>query len=341
MRTAPGDRPAPSPFRRCHVDQAQPAITPPNASSVTTIPTATTSRPPRRAFAGGQLPAVLVFIGPALILIGALIVYPAIKTIINSFYRVNGIGFNAPQAFVGWQNYTSMLSDPNLQTAIKNNILWIVIVTPLTVVLGVIFAVLFDKVRYEAVAKSIVFVPMAISATAAGVIWRLMYADDPNVGTFNAILNWFHAGPISFLGNATFADWALFGAQIWMSLGFAVVVLSAALKSIPADINEAALIDGANPWQIFSRITVPLMMPTIMVIATLTMIGVIKIFDIIIVMTGGGPAGSTEVLATRMYTEAFKNVNTGYGSAIAVILLIAVLPVMALNIRRFQSEGAR
>jgi alpha-glucoside transport system permease protein len=182
---------------------------------------------------------------------------------------------------------------------------------------------------------------MAISATAAGVIWTLMYADDPNVGTFNAILNWIHAGPISFLGQANFADWALFGAQIWMSMGFAVVVLSAALKSIPADINEAALIDGANTWQLFSRITVPLMWPTITVIATLTMIGVIKIFDIVIVMTGGGPAGATEVLATRMYTEAFKNVNTGYGSAIAVILLIAVLPVMALNIRRFQSEGPR
>lgn len=298
-------------------------------------------RRPRRSALGDNLLTALAFVGPALLLIGFLIVYPAIKTIINSFYQVNGIGFNAPTSFVGWQNYSNMLSDPNLQTAIKNNILWLVVVTPVTVVLGVVFAVLFDKVRYESVAKSIVFIPMAISATAAGVIWTLMYADDPNVGTFNGILNWFHAGPISFLGNATFADWALFGAQIWMSMGFAVVVLSAALKSIPMDINEAAMIDGANAWQVFSRITVPLMWPTITVIATLTMMGVIKIFDIVIVMTGGGPAGSTEVLATRMYTEAFKNVNTGYGSAIAVILLVAVLPVMALNIRRFQSEGAR
>jgi alpha-glucoside transport system permease protein len=305
------------------------------------MPIATTRRSPRRSIGGGQLPTALIFIGPALILIGLLIVYPAIRTIYNSFYSVSGIGFNAPQVFVGWQNYSDVFTDPNIQTAIKNNILWIVVVTPLTVVLGVVFAVLFDKVRYEAVAKSIVFIPMAISATAAGVIWTLMYADDPNVGTFNAILNWFHAGPISFLGNGSFADWALFGAQIWMSLGFAVVVLSAALKSIPADINEAALIDGANSWQIFSRITVPLMWPTIMVIATLTMIGVIKVFDIVIVMTGGGPAGSTEVLATRMYEEAFKFFNPGHGSAIAVILLIAVLPVMALNIRRFQMEGQR
>lgn len=298
-------------------------------------------RRPRGSAFGGRLLTALAFVGPALVLIGFLIVYPAVKTVINSFYQVNGIGFNAPTSFVGWQNYTDMLSDPNLQTAIKNNILWLVVVTPVTVVLGVVFAVLFDKVRYESVAKSIVFIPMAISATAAGVIWTLMYADDPKIGTFNAILNWFHAGPISFLGTASFADWALFGAQIWMSMGFAVVVLSAALKSIPMDINEAAMIDGANAWQVFSRITVPLMWPTITVISTLTMIGVIKIFDIVIVMTGGGPAGSTEVLATRMYTEAFKNVNTGYGSAIAVILLIAVLPVMALNIKRFQSEGAR
>jgi alpha-glucoside transport system permease protein len=304
------------------------------------MPVALATAPRRRGQAGNYLTALL-FVGPSLLLIGFFIVYPAVRTIIDSFYQTIGIGVNAPEKFVGWDNYTNMLTDPAIQTAVKNNILWLVVVTPVTVVFGVVFAVLFDRVRYEAVAKSIVFIPMAISATAAGVIWRLMYADDPNVGTINAILGWISAGPIAFLGSANWANLALFCAQIWMSMGFAVVVLSAALKAIPTELNEAARLDGANNWQIFSRITVPLMWPTITVISTLTMIGVIKIFDIVIVLTGGGPAGSTDVLATRMYGEAFQNNAPGYASAIAVVLLIAVIPVMALNIRRFASESAR
>jgi alpha-glucoside transport system permease protein len=207
----------------------------------------------------------------------------------------------------------------------------------------VIFAVLFDRVRYEAVAKSIVFIPTAISATAAGVIWKLMYADDPHTGTINAILQRIipNFQGISFLGSTSFVNFALMGAQVWISLGFAVVVLSAALKAIPRDLTEAARIDGATELQIFRRITVPLMWPTITVIGTLTMIGVLKIFDLIYTMTGGGPAGASTVLALRMYLESFANANPGYGSAIAVVLLIAVIPIMALNIRRFQSAGSR
>lgn len=321
--------------------QGEPVVSPPNASSVSAIPGVIPTGPRRRGFAARRSLVILLFVGPALLLIGFLIVYPASKTIYNSFFTSAGIGYNAPLTFIGLGNYQNMLSDPGIQTAIKNNILWIVIVTPVTVGLAIVFAVLFDRVRYESVAKSIVFIPMAISATAAGVIWRLMYADDPHAGTLNAILSWLHHAPIPFLGNASFVNWALFGAQIWMGLGFGVIVLSAALKSIPSELIEAANLDGATGWQIFSRITVPLMWPTITVVATLTMIGVLKIFDIVYVMTGGGPAGSSEVLATRMYIESFKNANPGYGSAIAVVLLIAVIPVMAINVRRFQSESAR
>jgi alpha-glucoside transport system permease protein len=323
------------------MDQGQAAITPPTSSSVTAMPSAVTIAPRRRRGQAGNYLTALLFVGPALVLIGFFIVYPAIRTIIDSFYETIGIGVNAPQKFVGLDNYNNFLTDPAIQTAIKNNILWIVVVTPVTVALGVVFAVLFDRVRYEAVAKSIVFIPMAISATAAGVIWKLTYADDANIGTINAVLGWFHAGPIAFLGSAHWANVALFGAQIWMSMGFAVVVLSAALKAIPTELNEAARLDGANNWQIFRQLTVPLMWPTITVIATLTMIGVIKIFDIVIVLTGGGPAGSTDVLATLMYNQAFQSNNPGYAAAIAVVLLIAVIPVMALNIRRFKTESAR
>ncbi|MGI8968048.1 MAG: carbohydrate ABC transporter permease [Chloroflexota bacterium] len=315
-------------------------VAPPTSSSTTAIPTGTVTLR-RRSIDPKRHITTLFFLGPSLILICLMVVYPVIKTIINSLYTTTGIGVNAPTTFVGLDNYRSMLSDPNMHTAIANNIVWLVVVTPIVVIFGVIFAVLFDRVRYEAVAKSIVFIPMAISATASGVIWILMYADDPKVGTINALLGFAHAGPLSFLGDTSFVNFALFGAQIWMGMGFAVVVLSAALKSIPGELLEAARIDGANAWQIFSRITVPLMWPTITVIITLTMIAVVKIFDIIIVMTSGGPAGASEVLATRMFTEAFKNGNTNYGSAIAVVLLIAVMPIMALNIRRFRTEGSR
>lgn len=316
----------------------QPIISPPNRSSVSAVPSTMPLGPRRRGFRVGSYLTVLLFAGPALALIGLLVVYPTLKTIYLSFYQTLGIGFNAPQQFVGLANYSNFINDPIIQTALKNNVLWLVIVTPATVILGVLLAVLFDRVPYESVAKSIVFIPMAISATAAGVIWRLMYADDPHVGTVNAVLGWFHLGPFAFLGDPNFVNWALFAAQVWMSLGFAVIVLSAGLKAIPTELMEAAHLDGANEWQTFTRITVPLMWPTIAVISTLTMIGVIKVFDIVIVMTGGGPAGASDVLATRMYTEAFKNVNTGYGAAIAVVLLVAVIPVMALNIRRFRSE---
>jgi alpha-glucoside transport system permease protein len=288
-----------------------------------------------------QLSYVLLFVGPSVFLIGLLIVYPAIKTIYNSFTTTVGIGYNAPQQLIGFKNFSTMFSDPAVQTAIVNNLLWLVVITPVTVVLGVIFAVLFDRVSYEPIPKSIVFVPMAISATAGGVIWRLMYADDPNTGTINAVLGWVHISPFAFLGSTNVVNWALFGAQIWLSLGFAVVVLSAALKAIPKELTEAAKIDGAHELQIFRHITVPLIWPTVTVIITLTMIGVLKIFDIIYTMTGGGPAGASEVLATRMYTETFKNFNPGYGSAIAVVLLIAVLPIMAINIQRFRTEGPR
>ncbi len=322
--------------------QGQPLTTPPR-SSTTAVPGLTVAVRGRQRVEPRRLLSTLLFVGPALLLIAFFVVYPAIKTLILSFQTETGIGYNAPLQWVGFDNYTYMAQDDAIRTSIINNILWLVIVTPVTVVLGVIFAVLFDRVRYEAVAKSIVFIPMAISATAAGVIWYLMYAADVHVGTVNAILTHIipNFQPIAFLGTSSFVNFALMGAQIWTSLGFAVIVLSAALKAIPKELTEAARMDGAREFTIFRRITVPLMWPTITVIITLTMIGVLKIFDLVYTMTSGGPADASDVLALRMYIEAFKNANPGYGSAIAVVLLIAVVPIMAINIRRFSSDGAR
>jgi len=313
--------------------QGQPLTTPPR-SSTKVVPGLTVAMRGRQRFEPRRLLSTLLFVGPALLLIAFFVVYPAIKTLLLSFQTETGIGYNAPLQWVGFDNYTYMVQDDAIRTAIINNILWLVIVTPVTVVLGVIFAVLFDRVRYEPVAKSIVFIPMAISGTAAGVIWYLMYAADVHVGTINAILAHLipNFQPIAFLGTSSFVNFAL---------GFAVIVLSAALKAIPKELTEAARIDGAREFTIFRRITIPLMWPTITVIITLTMIGVLKIFDLIDTMTSGGPADASDVLALRMYIEAFKNANPGYGSAIAVVLLIAVVPIMAINIRRFSSDGAR
>lgn len=325
------------------MSQGPPLVTPPTGSSVTAVPGTAVALSGRRGLRSNRFLATLLFVGPALFLIAVLIVYPTIKTIALSLYTQSGIGYNVPLKFVGADNYTRLAQDDSMRTAIVNNLLWLVVVTPVTVVLGVIFAVLFDRVRYEPVAKSIVFVPMAISATASGVIWRLMYADDPNTGTVNAILS--HIIPnfqsISFLGESSFVNFALMGAQVWASLGFAVIVLSAALKAIPKDLTEAARMDGATELTIFRSITVPLLWPTITVIATLTMIGVLKIFDIVWTMTGEGPAGASAVLGTRMYFQSFQNGDYGYGSAIAVLLLVAVIPVMVLNIRQFRVQGQR
>ncbi len=306
---------------------------------------ATRSAPATRS-GGGRGSSWLVpilFVGPAVLLIAGLIVFPALRTIQFSFYEQTGRGLNAPLEFIGLENYKFMVEDPVIVKAIRNNILWLVLVTPLTIIIGVIFAVLFDRVRYESVVKSIVFVPMAISATATAVIWRLMYAPDPQVGTLNAFLDAVIPGfqPLSWLGQTNFVNFALMGAQLWAGAGFAVVILSAALKSIPTELTEAARIDGATELQVFRRITVPLLWPTITVIATLTMIGVLKVFDLVFTMTGGGPASASEVIATRMYKEAFPNASPGYGSAIAVVLMLAVLPIMAINIRRFAAEGNR
>ncbi|MDB5058814.1 MAG: ABC-type transporter, integral rane subunit [Chloroflexi bacterium] len=318
-------------------------VSPPAQSSASDGSGAVVTLPGRR-FRPARLLSPLLFVGPALLLIGVFVIYPSVKTIYYSFYtQSNAIGYNLPLVFTGFDNFANMWNDSAVRTAVINNLLWLIILTPLTVVLGVLLAVLFDRVRYEAVAKSIVFIPMAISATATGVIWRLMYADDPHVGTINAILGQFipNFQSISWLGNTNLVNFALMGAQLWASLGFAVIVLSAALKAIPGDLLEAARIDGATELQAFRHVTIPLMWPTITVIITLTMIGLLKIFDIVWTMTSGGPAGASEVIGTRMYTEAFKNGNTGYGSAIAVVLLIAVIPIMAINIRRFSSEGQR
>jgi alpha-glucoside transport system permease protein len=276
------------------------------------------------------------------------LVYPTFWTINLSFY--GGPGF-IPTRFVGWDNYTRLFTlDPYfLNTSVFpptgtviNNIIWLFLFTSLVVALGLVIAVMADKVRYESIIKSIVFMPMGISFTAAGLIWLFMYSPDPHFGIINAILNAFTGQRISFLGDTHWATFAIIIAAVWVWTGFCTVILSAGLKGIPSDIIEAARVDGANALQIFTNIQVPMISTTISVVIITMVINVIKVFDLIFIMGGnqGGPLGSARVIAFTQYVETFNNGRGGYGSAIAVIMMLTVIPIMIFNVRRFRSEEA-
>ncbi|MBC8249954.1 MAG: sugar ABC transporter permease [Anaerolineales bacterium] len=284
---------------------------------------------------GGLLP--WLYVGPVLLILAFFLVYPALNTVYLSLFDKRS------ENFVGLDNYVWALTSKDMLTAFKNNVLWLVLFTALTVSLGLVFAVLLDRVRYEAVAKSVIFLPMAISFVGAGVIWKFMYAFRPasaaQIGLLNGILrNFTNLDPIGWLVNRTTNNFALIVVGIWIWTGFCMVILSAAYKGIPKELIEAARVDGANEWQVFWGITLPMMKPTIAVVATTMVINVLKVFDIVYVMTNG--ALGTEVVANRMYKEMFHFRSFGRASAIAVILLLAIIPVMLVNIRRFREQEA-
>jgi alpha-glucoside transport system permease protein len=279
---------------------------------------------------------VLLFLGPALLLILIFLVYPVISTLRMSVDR--GLGGNFSR-FVGLDNYITLLQTPSFVGSIVNNVLWIIFYTGFVILFGLIIAVVAMRVRYEATIKAIVFLPMAIAATALGVIWAFVYALDPDVGLLNALLGVVHIGPISWLGDPTFVNAALIAVGIWGSTGFATVILSAALKGIPTEILEAARTDGANEIQIFARIIVPMVSLPISVLAVTLIVNVIKLFDIPYVMTQGGPGYASRVIAFEMYKQDFAAGQYGKAAAVAVVMLIILIPVMVFNVRRFRSSA--
>jgi alpha-glucoside transport system permease protein len=288
------------------------------------------SGPP--GFLRGWNAAALIFIAPAVLLLGVFLIYPAIQTIVLSF---DG----------GVDNYVRLLTnDPRFlnlsfppRGAIVNNILWLLFYTGGCIVIGLIVAVMATRVRYERIVKAIVFLPMAIAATALAVIWRFVYFPNEESGLLNAILGIANVGPISFLGDQAWVNFALIVAGIWGSAGFAVVILSAALKGISTEILEAARVDGATEGQIFRRIIIPMLSLPISVIAVTLTINVVKLFDLVYVMTSGGPGNASTVIAVQMY-EQFSARNFEYSAAVAVVMLLILVPVMIFNVRRFRSE---
>ncbi len=278
---------------------------------------------------------------PALAFLTVFLVYPTIETLIRSFRDQAG------QAWVGLANYEWFFSTDATLLALRNNVLWLVFFTLLTVGMGLIIAILVDRVRYESAAKTVIFVPMAISFVAAAVIWRFMYdwsiPGTPQTGTINAI--WvtlgapFNAQPVNFLAQRDFAlnNFWLIVVGAWMWTGFCMVILSAGLKGISTELLEAARVDGANEWQVFRRIILPLLMPTIAVVSTTMIIFAIKTFDIVYTMTAG--QFDTNVIANEMWQQ-FRFAQFGRASAVAVVLLIVIIPMMLFNIRRFQEQEA-
>jgi alpha-glucoside transport system permease protein len=266
------------------------------------------------------------------------LVYPSVTTGVLSFLNANS---SRP---VGFANYLSIFTDPAMLVVLRNNLVWLVVFTLVTVTVGLLIAVLSDRVRYEGAVKAVIFLPMAISFVAAGVIWKFMYQFQPagsaQVGTVNAILSAISPGfkPQAWLFNKSQNNWALIIVGVWMWVGFAMVILSAGLKGISESILEAARIDGAREGQIFFRIILPLLRSTLTVVTTTLVISVLKIFDVVYVMTNG--ALDTDVIANRMYKEMFNFQDFGRASAFAVILLVAIIPVMVLNIKRFGRSGS-
>lgn len=274
-----------------------------------------------------------VFVGPAILMLTWALVLPTIRTIIASFYD------ESSTHFVLFKNYAYVFTNPAMLTVFRNNLLWVVFGTTFTVASGLLIAVFADRSKFETAAKAMIFMPMAISFVGAGVIWNFIYAVKPAGATQIGLLNAFYVG--LFHGEpqawtAFFQPWNnffLIVIVIWLQTGYAMVLLSAAIKGIPVEIMEASRVDGATEIQIFFRIMIPQILGTIIAVSTTIVIFTLKIFDVVIVMTGG--QYDTSVIATEFYRQYFTYNNNGAGSAIAVVLFIAVIPVMAYNLRQF------
>ena len=278
-----------------------------------------------------------IWIAPAVVLELIFFIYPVLNTIQLSFLDNNSVNY------VGFRNYVRIFTDPNLLEVLRNNVLWLVLATILTVGIGLVVAVLVDRIKIESVVKSALFVPMAISMVGAGVIWRFVYLYNPpgqtQAGLLNAILAVFNIPPQVWLINPAVNNFAIIAVYVWMWSGFCMTILSAALKGVPDEILEAARIDGAGRFTLFWRIMIPMISSTIAVVTTTMIIGILKIFDIVYVMTGGNY--HTDVVALEFYNQLFNFNNYGQASALAVLLMIVIVPVMYINIRRIRREEAQ
>ena len=280
------------------------------------------------------------YILPAVAAIGLYLIYPAVQTVIYSFANSDSTGW------VGLDNYTALLSSSGFQKTLVNTLIWIIVAPLAAVILGLAVAVLVDRLRpaAEKAAKTIIFLPMAISAVGAATVWKFIYESNPEgqpqIGLQNAIVTALGADPVPWLEKNTLHinTLLLIIMFLWSQVGFSMVLMSAAIKGVPTDTLEAARIDGANERQIFGRVVVPQIMTTVVTVYITVIIGVMKLFDIVYVMTNGN--FDTNVLATEFYNQLFTNSNTGYAAAIVVMLMLAILPIMIYQVRQFRALEA-
>lgn len=277
---------------------------------------------------------VAVFGGPALLLLLLGQVYPAIRTMWMSLMDARS------ESFVGLDNYAYLFEDG--LTALANTMLWVVLVPIGSTLIGLVYAVLIDKSRFEKVAKSLLFLPMAISFVGAGIIWKFVYeyrgSAQEQIGLLNAVITSVGFEPVRFLQDSPMNTVFLIVVMVWIQAGFAMVVLSAAIKAVPSDIIEAARLDGANAWQLFARVTVPSIRPSLVVVLTTICIATLKVFDITLTMTGA--EFNTQVLANEMYDWSFTFGNNGIGSAMAVVIFLLVVPLVIYNVRQMNKNKA-
>ena len=293
-----------------------------------------------------------VFVGPAIAILSWYLAIPTLRTFWISLFNRDGppAGLNffqllSSDSFVGLSNYVAVFTQSLMLEAFRNNIMWIIFGSTFSVAFGLVIAVLADRSNFENIAKSLIFLPMAISFVGASIIWNFIYeyrpAGQPQIGLLNAIVTGFGGTPQAWPQWVAIAPWNnlfLIVIVVWLQAGYSMVLFSAALKSIPEELLEAGRIDGANEFQIFFRIMIPYIRGTIIAVWTTVVIFTLKIFDVVWVMTGG--QFGTHVIATQFYRQSFTNRNSGFGSAIAIVLLIAVIPVMYYNLRQFREQEA-
>ncbi len=280
--------------------------------------------------------ALVIFLAPALVLLVAGLIIPAIRTFLFSFMNPDS------NEWIGFENYYWMTQDPNIRTIMVNTILWIIVVPIFTAALGLLLAIMLDRIKHESIPKSLLFMPMAISFVGASIIFKFVYEynepDDVQIGLLSAIVKFLGATPSDWMLSKPLNTFLLMIIYVWTQMGFGMVILSAAIKAVPADIVEASALDGAHGWRLFRNITFPMIKGTFIVVLATGVVGALKVFDIVRTMTGGN--FSTNVLANEMYSQVFVQFDTGKGSALAIVLFLLVTPILVYNIRSLRMERA-
>ena len=280
--------------------------------------------------------ALVIFLAPALVLLLAGLIIPAIRTFLFSFMNPDS------NAWVGFDNYYWMTQDPNIRTIMVNTILWILVVPIFTAALGLLLAIMLDRIKHESIPKSLLFMPMAISFVGASIIFKFVYEyrepDEVQIGLLSTIVKFLGGTPTDWMLSKPLNTFLLMIIYVWTQMGFGMVILSAAIKAVPSDIVEASSLDGASGWRLFRNITFPMIKGTFIVVLATGVVGALKVFDIVRTMTGGN--FSTNVLANEMYSQVFVQFDTGKGSALAIVLFLLVTPILVYNIRSLRMERA-